>query len=263
MTQDLRVTLVQASLAWHDAAANRRHFEQLLVPLAGRTDLVVLPEMFTTGFTMKPDVAAEPANGPTVEWLAAMASRVDAAITGSIATSDDGKFFNRLIWMRPDGAHVSYDKRHLFRMAREHQLYACGRSKAIVELRGWKILPLVCYDLRFPVWSRNRIGSEGEYDVLVYTANWPAKRRYAWQTLLKARAIENLSYCIGVNRVGDDGAGIQYAGDSMALDYLGQPLLEESTDPFVETVTLSRAGLEEFRSKFPAHLDADGFSMTE
>lgn len=262
ITPALRVTLVQSKLAWHDAAANRQHFEQLLAPLAKSTDLIVLPEMFTTGFTMQPDDAAEPANGPTVAWLGDMAARLDATITGSLATAAGGRFFNRLVWMRPDRSHVSYDKRHLFRMAREHQHYASGQSRTIVELHGWKILPLVCYDLRFPVWSRNRIGGDGEYDVLVYVANWPARRRYAWQTLLKARAIENLSYCVGVNRVGADGTGIDYAGDSMALDYLGQPLLGESTEDFVKTVTLDRAGLDEFRKKFPAHLDADGFELT-
>jgi predicted amidohydrolase len=263
MTQSLRVSLVQAKLAWHDAEANRQAFERLLEPLAGVTDLVVLPEMFTTGFTMKPGAAAEPADGPTVEWLAAMASKVKATITGSVATVDGGEFFNRLIWMRPDGTHVSYDKRHLFRMAREHEHYAAGRRKSIVEIGSWRILPLICYDLRFPVWSRNRIGGEGEYDLLVYVANWPARRRYAWQTLLKARAIENLSYCVGVNRVGQDGAGIEYSGDSMALDYLGQPMIEDSSDELVRTVTLDRAALEEFRKKFPAHLDADRFQLLE
>lgn len=263
MAPTLRVTLVQSKLSWQDAQANRERFEALLAPLPGSTDLIVLPEMFTTGFTMKPEVAAEPAHGPTVEWLAAMASRLRATIMGSIATAEAGKHFNRLVWMRPDGSYVSYDKRHLFRMAREHEHYAPGRSKSIVELQGWRILPLVCYDLRFPVWSRNRLGGDGEYDVLVYIANWPARRRYAWQTLLRARAIENLSYCVGVNRVGEDGAGIEHSGDSMALDYLGQPLLDESTEEFVKTVTLDRAGLEEFRKKFPAHLDADSFQLTE
>jgi omega-amidase len=263
MAPTLRVTLVQTTLSWHDAASNRQRFEQLLAPLAGDTDLIVLPEMFTTGFTMKPDEAAEPANGPTLAWLASWASKTGAAITGSIATAEGGKFFNRLLWMRPNGSHVAYDKRHLFRMAREHQHYAAGSGKCIVELQGWKILPLVCYDLRFPVWSRNRIGDDGEYDVLVYVANWPARRRYAWQTLLKARAIENLSYCVGVNRVGKDGTGIEYLGDSMAFDYLGQALFDESTEEIVKTVTLERAGLEEFRRKFPAHLDADGFVLTD
>lgn len=263
MSPTLRVTLIQSKLDWHDAGANRRRFEQLIAPLGGETDLIVLPEMFTTGFTMKPEEAAEPANGASVAWMSEMASRTNACITGSIATSENGNFFNRLIWMRPDGTHVAYDKRHLFRMAREHHHYAAGRGKSIVELHGWKVLPLVCYDLRFPVWSRNQIGGEGEYDMLVYVANWPARRRYAWQTLLKARAIENLSYCIGVNRVGQDGAGIEYSGDSMALDYLGQPLFDETPGEFVKTVTLDRAGLEEFRKKFPAHLDADGFQLTE
>jgi predicted amidohydrolase len=159
--------------------------------------------------------------------------------------------------MRPDGTSESYDKRHLFRMAREHQHYSGGTKRLIVELQGWRICPMICYDLRFPVWSRNR----GDYEVLIYVANWPGRRRYAWQTLLKARAIENLSYCIGVNRVGPDGGGVEHTGDSTALDFLGQPMLPDSEQPFIETVTLGRAALDEHRTRFPAHLDADDFDL--
>lgn len=257
----MRVTLIQTALAWHDAEANRRNFDRLLAPLAGQTDLVVLPEMFTTGFTMAPDSAAEPAGGPTVDWLRSKAASLGAVVTGSIATRDQGKYFNRLIWMRPDGTHAAYDKRHLFRMAREHEHYSAGARRLIVDLNGWKVCPLVCYDLRFPVWSRNRIGGDDGFDLLLYTANWPERRRYAWQTLLKARAIENICYCVGVNRVGKDGADIDYAGDSVVLDFLGQPLTPAGQGELVQTVTLDREALQTFRQRFPAHLDADDFDL--
>jgi omega-amidase len=261
MTNTLRVTLVQADLAWHDARANRRNFERTLAPLAGQTDLIVLPEMFTTGFTMAAQVVAEPARGPTIEWLRETAGRLNAVITGSIVTQESGSYFNRLIWMRPDGSHESYDKRHLFRMAHEDRHYSAGTYRLTVELNGWIICPLVCYDLRFPVWSRNSIGSDASYDVLLYVANWPERRRHAWQTLLKARAIENLCYCIGVNRVGKDGNDVDYSGDSAAIDFLGQPMTEPSESEFVATVSLDRTALDAFRNKFPAHLDADDFEL--
>jgi omega-amidase len=258
---NLRVTVVQTELTWHDAPANRARFERLMLPLAGQTDLIVLPEMFTTGFTMATDEVAEPADGPSTQWLRKMAAQINATITGSLVTSDGGRYFNRLIWMRPDGTLANYDKRHLFRMAREQEHFAAGQDRLIVAIDGWKICPLVCYDLRFPVWSRNRMGTEAGYDVLVYVANWPDRRRYAWQTLLRARAIENLSYCIGVNRVGKDAKGLDYAGDSAVIDFMGQPLVEKSQAEFVATVSLDRAELDAFRAKFPAHLDADGFSV--
>ena len=257
----LNVTLVQAGLIWHDAAVNRRKFEALLAPLAGRTDLVALPEMFTTGFTMQPETAAEVADGPTVDWMRAQAAKLGAVICGSIATRDAGRCFNRLVCMRPDGTHERYDKRHLFRMAHEHDHYTAGTRRVIVEIKGWKVRPLVCYDLRFPVWSRNRFGGDEAYDLLLYVANWPERRRYAWQTLIKARAIENLSYVVAVNCVGQDGNGISYTGDSAAIDFLGQLITEPSEQEFVTTVTLDRAALQAFRDKFPAHLDADEFEL--
>lgn len=257
----LKVTLVQADLAWHDPAANRHKFAALLAPLAGQSDLIVLPEMFTTGFTMETKSVGEIAGGPSVDWMRGQASKLGAVITGSIATRDGDHYFNRLIWMRPDGTHEHYDKRHLFRMAHEHDHYSAGTHRAVLEIKGWQVLPLVCYDLRFPVWSRNRIGAGDAYDVLLYVANWPERRRHAWQTLIKARAIENLSYCVGVNRVGTDGGGIAYAGDSAAIDFLGQPMTAASEQEFVTTVVLDRAALEAFRAKFPAHLDADDFQL--
>jgi predicted amidohydrolase len=258
--QDLRVTLVQAELAWLDPAANRERFAEKILPLAGTTDLIVLPEMFTTGFMMEPERWAEQANGHTVDWLRALAGKTQATITGSVATRDGDRYYNRLLWVAPNGAVSSYDKRHLFRMAKEHDHYSPGAERLIVELGGWRICPLVCYDLRFPVWSRNR-PEKGNYDVLIYVANWPERRRHAWQTLLRARAIENLCYCVGVNRVGADGSNISHTGDSVALDFIGQPLSELSERPFVQTVSLNHQALIDFRRKFPAHLDADEFEL--
>src|SRR3954470_14809823 len=164
MKSQLNVSLIQADLAWHDAVENRRRLAQLTTPLAGKTDLIVLPEMFSTGFTMEPEKVAEPPDGPTTQWMREQAKTLNAVITGSVVTEADGRYWNRLIWMRPDGSFEYYDKRHLFRMAGEHEHYAEGTRKLIVELAGWKICPLVCYDLRFPVWSRNALGSDGAYD---------------------------------------------------------------------------------------------------
>lgn len=254
--RDLRVTLVQQPLAWQDAAANRATFQSLLAPLAGHTDLVVLPEMFTTGFTMAAEHLAETMDGPTVAWIREVARRLGAVVTGSVVVDDDG-FRNRLLWAAPDGELAWYDKRHLFRMAREHEHYAAGGTRVVLRVHGWRVLPLVCYDLRFPVWSRNR----GDYDLALYVANWPAARRHPWCTLLRARAIENLSYVVGVNRVGTDGQGIEYSGDSAAIDPLGQALADCGSTPGVTTVTLSADALAAHRQRFPAHLDADDFRL--
>jgi len=261
MKSQLNVSLVQSDLTWHDAAENRRTFDRLMQPLTGQTDLIILPEMFSTGFTMDAEAVAEPENGPTTDWLRNAAGTLNAVITGSIVTRARGRFWNRLIWMRPDGSFECYDKRHLFRMAGEHERYAEGDRKLIVDLFGWKICPLICYDLRFPVWSRNRSGSEGAYDVLIYVANWPERRRYAWQTLLRARAIENVSYCIGLNRVGKDAKEIEYSGDSVALDFMGQPLVPELEGEAARTIALDYEALSAFRKRFPAHMDADSFEL--
>jgi len=257
----LRVSLVQTSLAWHDPAANRAALERIVAPLANTTDLIVLPEMFTTGFTMAPREVAEAAEGATLEWLRELACRLDSAVTGSVATRDDGRYLNRLLWVEPDGRAAHYDKRHLFRMAREHEHYTGGRRRLIVEWRGFRICPLVCYDLRFPVWSRNR--RVAPYDVLVYVANWPAARRTAWQRLLPARAIENLCYVVGVNRVGSDAQGIAYAGDSAVHDWRGDALVELGDAATVASIALERDSLDRFREKFPAQLDADDFELLD
>jgi len=257
----LRVTLVQQALAWHDPETNRRKFEALLEPLRSTTDVIVLPEMFPTGFSMEAEKLAEPVNGPTAQWLTGMARKLDAAIVGSIITVDGGRYYNRLHWASPEGETHHYDKRHLFRMAREHNHYSPGRAPLIVQWRGFKICPLVCYDLRFPVFSRRR--PELDYDVLLYVANWPAARQHAWVTLLKARAIENQAYVVGVNCIGVDGKKIAYAGGSAAHDFLGHPLVELRDAAEVATASLDAQALREYRERFPAHLDADRFTLQD
>ena len=254
-----RISIVQQSLAWADPEANRENFAAMLAPLAGKTELVVLPEMFTTGFKMKPDELAEPADGPTRAWLKQQAQVLDAAVGGSVAINDEGRHFNRFMLALPEGPTYWYDKRHLFRMGGEHRHYESGDHALIVEWRGARLCPLVCYDLRFPVWSRRR--PELDYDVVLYAANWPSARRFAWNALLRARAIENQAYCVGVNRIGDDGHGIAHAGDSVVLDFMGQPLLELHDKAFAATVPVDIEAVRGWRDKFPAHLDADAFML--
>lgn len=255
----LRVSLVQQPLLWQDPAGNRESLEALLQPLAGASDLVVLPETFTTGFSMEVERLAEPAGGPTAQWMRSLASSLGAAVTGSVITADGGHFYNRLLWAEPGGELRGYDKRHLFRMGREHEHFTPGRAAWSVTWRGFSVCPLVCYDLRFPVYSRRR--PQLDYDLLIYVANWPAARAFAWRTLLRARAIENQAYVVGVNRVGADGNGIAHAGDSAALDFLGATLAELGAEPGLVTVALDASALAAFRTKFPAHLDADAFTL--
>jgi predicted amidohydrolase len=257
MTANLRVTMIQADLAWQDPATNRRNLAAHFRGLAGHTDLIVLPEMFTTGFSMEADALAETMAGATVGWLREEAAAIGCAITGSLIVEEDGRHYNRLVWAMSDGNLAHYDKRHLFRMAREQEHYAAGNRRLVVELKGWRLCPLVCYDLRFPVWSRSR----GDYDVLLYVANWPSRRRAAWSALLRARAIENVCYVVGVNRTGKDGNGVSYSGDSVTLDFLGQVLGGDRDGDFVETVVLDRESLATFRRDFPVHLDADDFEL--
>jgi omega-amidase len=256
--QDLSVTLVQTALHWHNAVANREMLAQKMESLTEPTDLIVLPEMFTTGFSMDAPQLAEKPDGPTLDWLQEQAEKYKAVITGSLITEENGKYYNRLIWMRPDGSFEHYDKRHLFRMAAEHEVYTAGTSRLVVTLNGWRICPLICYDLRFPVWSRN-IGPD--YDLLLYVANWPAKRNLAWKTLLPARAIENLAYVVGVNRVGEDGKGITYSGDSGVYGPAGETIWQQSHEEAFQTVKLSIEPLQAYRQAFPAFLDADPFTL--
>ncbi len=265
---DLRATLVQCDLRWEDVQANCQRLEALLGDLGSQdTDLIVLPEMFSTGFTMNSREMAETmAESRAVAWLQGQAAQRNCVMTGSVAVEEGGHFYNRLVWARPDGSIVYYDKRHLFRMAGEHERYSMGHERVIVTLKGFRILLSVCYDLRFPVWLRQSPapGEHFEYDALLCVANWPAPRRHPWRILLQARAIENLCPVIGVNRVGEDANGMQYSGDSMLVDFKGEPVIDEPQgSSFIRTATLRHAELEEFRQKFPAWRDADHFSVAD
>jgi omega-amidase len=262
--QTLTVSLVQGATRWHDAAGNRDYYGKL-VRGATPSDLIVLPETFLSGFTNDTLGNAETMDGPSVAWMRALAGEVNATVTGSLVIREGDTVYNRLIWASPDGTFSYYDKRHLFRMAGEHTRYGGGNDRLIVELKGWRILPQVCYDLRFPVWLRNgrREASAGgmDYDLALFVANWPAPRRQPWRTLLRARAIENLAYVIGVNRVGVDGNDLPYAGDSAVIDPVGEPLVELGTQEQVVTVILDPAPLKAHRERFPAWMDADRFSL--
>ncbi|NJR44275.1 amidohydrolase [bacterium] len=262
--RDLSLNLIQADTHWHDPAANREMYAQL-ARAAPAADLIVLPETCLSGFSNEALHQAEAMDGPNTRWLADLAAALNCTITGSFLVREAHQVFNRLIWMPPNGAYRYYDKRHLFRMAKEHERYGAGTTRLLVEINGWRVCPLVCYDLRFPVFSRNRFSgaeaSSRDYDLLVYVANWPATRRFAWQSLLRARAIENLSYCVGVNRVGVDGNALEYAGDSVALDFTGQSLAECAQQPNTLHVRLSASKLAEYRRQFPAYLDADQFQL--
>lgn len=255
---DLRVTIVQSMLHWEDAEANRAMFSEKLASLKGTTDLVVLPEMFTTGFSMRSTELAEDMNGATVTWMREQANVLDAAIYGSAIIADGREYFNRGLFVKSDGNVTIYDKRHLFRFASETDHYSAGKERVVVEWRGWRILLQVCFDLRFPVFARNR----GDYDAILYVANWPEVRRYPWSQLLIARAIENQVYVAGINRVGMDGKGIHYTGDSVVIDPRGavsgkvEPSQEGTT-----TVMLDKTALEDFRAKFPVAKEADDFEL--
>lgn len=252
----LTVTLVQTTLHWERIEENLNHFGKLLAPLRGKTDVVFLPEMFTTGFSMEPENLAEEMDGTTVSWLRQEAAALGCILAGSIIIKEKTHYFNRLIWMQPSGEFSVYDKRHLFRLGNEQETYSPGKQKLIQEIGEWRVRSLICYDLRFPVWSRNR----NDYDLLVYVANWPESRREVWNTLLKARAIENQAYVIGVNRIGRDGNGIDYSGDSAVIDPKGNIISNiQPCEEKVETATLSMQELIEFRAKFPVLPDRDEF----
>jgi omega-amidase len=254
----LSIALVQADLHWENVTANLATFEEKLATLSEPVDMIVLPEMFNTGFTM--DTAlAEPMNLTTTRWMKQIAKQHNALVVGSFAVSEGGRFFNRLLCVRPDGTYAQCDKRHLFRMGEEHNHYTAGNMRMTIEWKGWKICPLVCYDLRFPVWSRNL--QSDPYDILLYVANWPARRAHAWSTLLQARAIENQCYVVGVNRVGTDGNGLEYRGGSVALDYLGEPLTMLTDQETEKVVHISKADLSAYRRSFPALSDADDFEI--
>lgn len=256
--QDLTITLIQSELHWENTGANLAMFEEKIWKIKSPTDIIVLPEMFTTGFTMNAELLAEPMGLTAFKWMKQQAAQTGAVVTGSVIIKEQGRYFNRLIWMQPDGKYFYYDKRHLFRMAEEHLVYSPGTEKLLVSWKGWNIRPLICYDLRFPVWSRNR---NNEYDLLIYVANWPEARSLPWRTLLQARAIENLSYVAGVNRVGKDGKEINYCGESTIVSPKGEIIWQQENNEAIHSYTLSKTELASFRAKFPADMDADEFQI--
>ena len=264
--EDLVVTVLQSDIIWENPEQTRLHFDKHLASIQTPTDLIVLPEMFTTGFSMEPERIAEdfnPENSPSILWMKLWSKKLSAVVTGSISFKENNKFYNRLIWAKPDGRIACYDKRHLFRMASEDQHYTAGTNLLVEEIKGWKICPLICYDLRFPVWSRNRLMIDKPlFDVQLYVANWPEVRREPWKKLLLARAIENQCYLVGVNRVGADGNGHRYVGDSAFINPKGEYLQEFSPGKEeVRSQVFSYDELEEFRKRFPVLDDADSFQI--
>ena len=259
---EIRIALVQTDLHWQDKTANLAMLEEKIWELKNKVDLIILPEMFPTGFSMEAAKLSEPMNLTVCRWMKQMAAQTHATLTGTAIISEGGNYYNRLLWVSPDGSIQHYDKRHLFRMAKEDQTFSAGLELPIFTLKGWKICPQVCYDLRFPVWSRNSWKSEiATYDVLFYVASWPAARTSAWDALLPARAIENLSYTIGVNRIGSDGNGVSYVGHSIAYDFAGAKISDLGEKDEIQIVNFSAEKLHEFRTKFPAWKDADPFTV--
>lgn len=263
----LKVSFLQTELEWENPVKNRSQFEEKILALDS-TDLILLPEMFSTGFSMKSVKLAEKMDGESVLWMQKMAKKSKAVVCGTLIIEEAGHYYNRLIWMRADGSFETYDKRHLFRMADEDQSFSAGQEKLTVVLKGWKICPLICYDLRFPVWSRNtyktdrKTFADAEYDLLIYVANWPAARSEAWRKLLLARAIENQVFVAGLNRIGKDGKGIEYLGASAMIDSKGDRIWEaENNQSEVKTITIELDELKAFREKFPLGMDADDFKL--
>lgn len=255
---DLKVTIVQSDLSWESPEENLENFSNKIHAISEETDIVILPEMFTTGFSMNAEILAENQPGTTLNWMRQLASKKNAAITGSIIVKEEGFFYNRLYFVFPDGSFQQYDKRHTFTLAGEHKIYAAGAKKIIIDFRGWRICPLICYDLRFPVWARNT----EDYDLLIYVANWPEKRIAAWDALLKARAIENMAYCAGVNRIGEDGNGHPYVGHSAVYDVLGEQISKRDFEAsFTQTIQLSKSDLENYRKQLQFLNDRDDFTL--
>jgi omega-amidase len=258
MKEELKISIIQSDLFWENPDPNLLMFSEKINHIPEKTDLIVLPEMFTTGFTMNAETLAELENGKTLNWMKDQASKMNCAITGSVIISENKNFYNRLFFVYPTGDYKSYDKRHTFTLAGEHHTFDSGNERLIVDLLGWKICPLICYDLRFPVWARNTV----EYDVLLYVANWPEKRITAWDALLKARSIENMSYCIGVNRTGKDGNGHQYIGHSAVYDVLGEQISTTNyKSNFIETIALKKLHIESNRKHLQFLNDGDKFTL--
>lgn len=261
----LTCTTIQSRLHWEDKEANLRMFEEKINGIQEKTEIVILPEMFTTGFSMKPEQFAEKMDGTSVSWMKEISRKKNIILTGSLMIEENGAYYNRMVWMLPNGTMGTYDKRHLFAYANEHEHYTPGNRRLIASVKGWTINLNICYDLRFPVWSRQTRREKDEqsleYDMLIYVANWPERRSHAWKTLLQARAIENQAYCIGVNRVGNDGNNIYYSGDSMAIDPLGEVLYAKPHEEDVVTLTLQKDRVEDVRQKMPFWKDADPFMI--
>ncbi|WP_203256061.1 amidohydrolase [Hyunsoonleella ulvae] len=260
MQETLKIALVQADLIWENPQVNRDAFQKKIKSIKKDVDVVILPEMFTSGFTMNADKVAETMEGTTVAWMKDVAQNTKSAIVGSVVIVEGKTYFNRLLFVEPSGKISYYDKRHTFTLVGENEVYTAGKEKLIVDYKGWKICPLICYDLRFPVWSRNT----DNYDVLLYVANWPITRIDAWDTLLKARAIENMSYCIGVNRIGVDGVDVKYCGSTAVYDVLGKRISEiPLNQDFVEVVTLSKNHVRKYRNALKFLNDRDRFNLSE
>lgn len=253
--ENLKITLIQPDIIWENPKANLDKYEKLISTIE-TTDVVVLPEMFTTGFSMESQKLKESMNGISVGWMKRIAAEKNVAVVGSVIIEENEQIYNRAVWVYPDGNYAFYDKRHLFTMGHEAEHYSQGKHKTIVEYQGWKFCPLICYDLRFPVWSRNT----ENYDVLIFMANWPSPRHHVWKNLLAARAIENQSYCVGVNRVGSDGVGLTYLGNSAMVDARGNiEMMSEAEE--VRTFEISRTELHKFRKSFPLLDDKDNFNI--
>ncbi|MET0636328.1 MAG: amidohydrolase [Chitinophagaceae bacterium] len=263
MAFNLNITLIQSELAWEDRTTNLSRFEEKIRGLGPGAEVVVLPEMFSTGFSMQPGRLAETMDGETVGWMKRVSAENRIILTGSVIIKENDQYFNRLLWVLPDGQLGIYDKKHLFAYAGEDQFYTAGNKRLIASVKGWKINLQVCYDLRFPVWARQQMLEEPEYDVLIYVANWPQKRNTAWKTLLRARAIENQCYVVGVNRVGVDGNGIDHSGDSMVIDPLGEILYESEGVESIVTITLQKETLLAIREKLPFLGDSDHFLLVQ
>ena len=263
--QNLKITIIQTNLVWENVDENLNSFDKQLSQINDKPDLIVLPEEFNTAFSVKPEKYHEKLDGKTINWMSGKASMMNCVITGSLIIKENKRYFNTLIWMRPDGSFDTYNKRHLFRMGKEHLKFSGGNKRLIVDLKGWKICPLICYDLRFPVWAKNIYKNKNyEYDVLIYIANWPEIRNHAWKTLLLARAIENQTFVVGVNRIGKDGNNISYSGDSAVIDPHGKIIsnIKENQDIF-QTISLSYSTLANIRNKFNAGFDWDNFEISD
>ena len=260
MKDILNIVLIQANLEWENSQGNINYFDKKIDAVSSNVDVVVLPEMFSTGFSMKPEKLAETMEGISISWMKEKAIKKQVAIVGSLIIKENESYYNRLIFAHSNGNIETYDKRHLFTYGGEEKVYESGVDRLIVHYKGWKICPMICYDLRFPVWSRN----SDDYDVLIFIANWPRPRISAWDTLLKARAIENMSYTIGVNRVGVDGNNLEYIGHSQAIDMLGNELINiDSENEAVFEVSLDKRKLIETRNRFGFLNDTDAFSIVE